>query len=364
MTKKLLLQGYYGFDNSGDDAILKAIVDNLKRLGKYEITALSKSPEKTKTSYDISAVDRFSLTKVMEAMKETDLFVFGGGSLLQDVTSSRSLFYYLFLIKLAKFYGKKVFVFANGIGPIDKGLNRYFTKKILNQVDYITLRDKASYSYVKYMGVDNPNIKVTADPVFLLDASDDSVADEILGKQGIKLSENVIGISVRNWKDAPDLTREIAKFADTLIGEDVDLLIVPMHYPYDVEYSETIKIISKNPRIHVLNTKYQVEDIIAILKKCKLVIAMRLHALIYSAKANVPILGLIYDPKVSGLIGELSVNEFIKVENVTAENLREKYDSLVDNLEERRGSIIAATKRQEAASLETIEELERLVETL
>ena len=364
MTKKLLLQGYYGFDNSGDDAILKAIVDNLKSLGKYEITALSKSPEKTKSSYDINAVDRFSLPKVMAAMKETDLFVFGGGSLLQDVTSSRSLFYYLFLIRLAKFYGKKVFVFANGIGPIDKGMNRYFTRKILDRVDYITLRDKGSLSYVKYMGVTNPNIKVTADPVFLLESSPDSVADEILGKQGIKLSENVIGISVRNWKEAPDLTREIAKFADTLIGENVDILIVPMHYPYDVEYSETIKILSKNSRIHLLNTKYQVEDIIAILKRCKLVIAMRLHALIYSAKANVPILGLIYDPKVSGLISELSVNEFLKVENVTAENLREKYDSLIENLEDRQTSIARATERQEAESRETIVELERLVDTL
>lgn len=364
MTKKLLLQGYYGFDNSGDDAILKAIVDNLKSTEKYDITALSKSPEKTEASYGIKAVDRFSITKVMKAMKDTDLFVFGGGSLLQDVTSSRSLFYYLFLIKLAKFYGKKVFVFANGIGPIDKGINRFFTGKVLDMVDYITLRDKASMSYVKYMGVENPNVMVTADPVFLLDSSPDYVADEILDKQGINLSDNVIGISVRNWKEAPELTKEIAKFADTLMDEDVDILIVPMHYPYDVEYSESIKALSKNPRIHVLNTKYQVEDIIAILKKCKLVIAMRLHALIYSAKANVPILGLIYDPKVSGLITELSVQEFLKVENVTAINLREKYDSLVENIDDRRESIKLATMRQESESRKTLEELERLVETI
>lgn len=359
MTKKLLLSGYFGFDNSGDDAILKAMVDNLKKMNRgFHITALSKDPEKTARDYEIKSADRFSLKEVYKAMKETDCFVFGGGSLLQDVTSSRSLYYYLALLSLAGFLKKQVFIFANGIGPIDGKFNRWLTKTVLNKVDYITLRDQSSAIYTKHIGVTNKNLKITADPVFLLDSSSDERADEILDLHGINLGENVLGISIRDWHSSPTLTREIAKFCDSLIGEDIDILIVPMHYPYDVEYSETIKIMSKNKRIHMLRDKYEVEDIIAILRKCRLVFAMRLHALIYSAKANIPIVGLIYDPKVTGLIGELSVSEYLRVEEVTSENLRQKYDSCVANLENRKKSIIISNERQENLARETLDLLE------
>lgn len=359
MTKKLLLSGYFGFDNSGDDAILKSMVDNLKKTDEdFILTALSKDPEKTKRDYKINSVNRFSLKEVYKAMKETDCFIFGGGSLLQDITSNRSLYYYLGLLTLARLLKKQVFVFANGVGPIDSKFNRWLTKGVLNKIDYITLRDKSSNMFTKYLGVTNENLTITADPVFLLDSSPDERANEILSSQGIELGENVIGISIRNWQESPNLTREIANFCDTLIDEDIDILIVPMHYPYDVEYSETIKIMSKNKRIHLLENKYEVEDIISIFKKCKLVLAMRLHALIYSAKANVPIVGLIYDPKVTGLIEELSISEYLKVEELTAEDLRKKYDSCMENLKDRKISITMANNRQEALAKETLNLLE------
>lgn len=361
MTKKLLLSGYYGFDNSGDDAILKAIVENLD--GDYELTALSKSPEKTKKEYKINAVDRFSISEVYKAMKETDVFVFGGGSLLQDITSSRSLYYYLSLIILAKFLNKKVFVFANGVGPIEGKFNRFITKKVLNSVDYITLRDEASYKFTKFIGVENENIEVTADPVFLIESSSEERADEILEEQGIELGENVLAISIRDWKTSPGLARDVAKFCDKLIDKDIDILVVPMHYPYDVEYSEMIKVLSKNERIYVLNNKYEVEDIIALLKKATAVIAMRLHALIYSAKANTPILGLIYDPKVTGLIDELSVSEYVRVEDANPEILFDKFKSLMENLDDRKESIERTNKRQEEMAKKTVHLLEELVDS-
>lgn len=361
MSNKFLLLGYFGFDNSGDDAILKAMVDKLKFVDEnVEITALSKNPEKTSSEYEVSSINRFSLREVYKAMKETDCFIFGGGSLLQDITSSRSLYYYLTLINMARFLNKPIFVFANGVGPIDKKINRILTKKILDKVDYITLRDKSSYNFVRTIGVKNPNIKVTADPVFLLNASPDERADEILKDQNINLSENTIGISIRNWPKSPNLAREIAGFCDKLIEEDVDILIVPMHYPYDVEYSENIKILSRNERIHILDKKYKVEDIISILKKCKLVLAMRLHALIYAAKANVPIVGLIYDPKVTGLIEELSISEYLRVEDLNSEMLKEKYDKAMENIEDRKQSITMANNRQENLAKETVELLEEL----
>ena len=117
MKKKILISGYYGFDNSGDDAILKAIVKDLKENNSsIEITAFSNNPTFTEKIYDINAVNRFGIRDVFRAIKNCDLFISGGGSLLQDVTSTRSLLYYIALMKIAKLFNKPVMVYALFIG--------------------------------------------------------------------------------------------------------------------------------------------------------------------------------------------------------------------------------------------------------
>lgn len=359
--KKLLLLGYFGFDNSGDDAILKAMVDNLHKLdNNLELTALSKDPEKTRRDYNIKSEDRFSYSAVKREIKNTDMLVFGGGSLLQDITSSRSLYYYLWVIKMAINEKKPVFIFANGIGPIRKSFNRKLTKRVLNKVNLITLRDQTSYNFIKSIGVNLSNAKVTADPVFLIEPSENG-AENILKSQNLDLGKNIVAISLRHWKESENLAEEVAKFCDRFIDEDLDFLIVPMHYPYDVEYCEKVREISKNPRVSVLDTQYEVADIISLLKRCRLVIAMRLHALIYAAKANVPIISLIYDPKVSGLSKDLGILENIKVEDVTSDRLYKEYKNLTENYDERLESIIRANKIEEQKSMETIELLEELI---
>ncbi len=153
--KKILISGYYGFDNSGDDAILKAIVKDIKRIGGEDvrIIALSNNPSCTEEIYGIEAVNRFGIKGVVKAIKDCDLFISGGGSLLQDVTSTRSLLYYITLMKLAKLYKKPVMVYANGIGPINRSINRVLTRNILNKVDLITLRDEDSKIFLEELGV-------------------------------------------------------------------------------------------------------------------------------------------------------------------------------------------------------------------
>ena len=143
------------------------------------IKVLSKDPSLTEKEYGVSAVDRFKLFDVIKSIKASDMLISGGGSLLQDKTSSRSIWYYLLIMKLAKHYKKKVFVYSNGVGPINKKFNRNFTRRVLNKVDYITLRDIDSYNFIKSIGVNNQNVKVLSDPVFnLKEASDESIREK------------------------------------------------------------------------------------------------------------------------------------------------------------------------------------------
>ena len=98
-------------------------------------------------------------------MGKTRLYINGGGSLMQDVTSHRSLWFYLFTISAAKRLGCQVMMYGCGIGPIHSPANRRRAAKVLQKsVDAITLRDTHSKEELEDMGVTNPEIILSADP--------------------------------------------------------------------------------------------------------------------------------------------------------------------------------------------------------
>ncbi len=333
--KKILISGYYGFDNSGDDAILKAIVKDIKRIGKnVKITALSNNPSCTKEIYDIEAVNRFGIKGVVRAIKDCDLFISGGGSLLQDVTSTRSLLYYITLMKLAKLYKKPVMVYANGIGPINRNINRVLTRNILNKVDLITLRDEDSKIFLEELGVKNENIHVTADPVFNLEPSDRAIILKILKKEAIPLDKPLVGVSIREWKDAHNLVDNMAKSIDYIGNKyNSNIILIPMHYPEDLSISYDILNKVSGNNCYVLSNKYSVEDIMGIINGLEMIIAMRLHSLIYAASQGVPMVGLIYDPKIEGFLRSIDMDYMCYVEDMDYDELIENIDYVWNNRE-------------------------------
>ena len=132
MSKNVIISGYYGSDNFGDEMILKVLIDKLKQFD-INITVLSLNPEKTKALYKVNTVKSFDILKVIFTILKSDILISGGGSLLQDSTSVKSLFYYLFVIKIAEFFHKKVMIFAQGIGPIKNKFGESLCKKLLKK---------------------------------------------------------------------------------------------------------------------------------------------------------------------------------------------------------------------------------------
>lgn len=329
----ILISGYYGFDNSGDDAILKAIVKDLKENNSsVEITAFSKNPPFTKKAYDINAVNRFGIKDIIKAIKNCDLFLSGGGSLLQDITSTRSLLYYLILMKLAKLFNKPVMVYANGIGPIDRKINRFLTRKILNKVDLITLRDEDSQLFLENLGVVNDNIYITADPVFTLDPTEEEKIIKIFKDEGIPKDKPLVGVSVRNWENVENLVDTLGKSIDYMIKKyNVNVILIPMHYPKDLSISNSILEKVNYEGCYILKDKYSVEDIMGVIKKLEIIIAMRLHSLIYAATQDIPMVGIVYDPKVEGFLKSIDMAYMCSVEDIEYEELIQKIDYVWEN---------------------------------
>jgi len=299
----VMISGYYGFGNSGDDAILLAIIENLRKIKKdIRIVVLSKNPKDTASIYGVDSIDRFNLFKVIGTMKKTRLFLNGGGNLIQDVTSTRSLVYYLTTIYLAKLMGLKVMLYANGIGPVGKSTNRYFTSKIIDKVDIITLREEASGLELKSLGVKKPEIRVTADPALGLEPAGSEETEKLLQKEGIPADTPLIGFSVRKWSGYEAYSRILAQAADYIEETyNAKSVFIPLHFPSDLAAAEDIASKMKHAPF-ILRNIYETDKILGIMKKMDLVLGMRLHALIYSVSLSVPVIGLIYDPKVQGFL--------------------------------------------------------------
>ena len=131
MMVKVAISGYYGFKNFGDEAILDVLVKHLKSLECNDITVFSSDIDYTAEKYNVNAVKRFNIKNVLKAIKSCDVLISGGGSLLQDVTSLKSLIYYASIIALGLLFNKKVIIFAQGIGPLKSCTAKIIVKNLL-----------------------------------------------------------------------------------------------------------------------------------------------------------------------------------------------------------------------------------------
>ena len=189
----VLICGAYGRGNSGDEAILKAIVDSVRSIDSIiPITIMTKKPKETALKYGLDTIFTFKVFSFLRAMKNCSLFINGGGNLIQDSTSSRSLFFYLYTILAAKHRGCKVIMYGCGIGKVHRPFNRKITKLIINKyADIITLRDDLSKQDLEDMGIKRPDIRLTADPAMSISPASTEDADHYLKSNGIDPDGNI-----------------------------------------------------------------------------------------------------------------------------------------------------------------------------
>jgi polysaccharide pyruvyl transferase CsaB len=341
----ILISGYIGFENCGDEAILMSLLADLRRMvPDAAFTVLSRRPEQTSARYGVTSVDRFNLRQVTRAIRRADLVISGGGSLLQDATSSRSLYYYLMIIWLAKRASKPVVVYANGIGPIIRPANRRLTKHILDRVDLITLRDAQSGEEIRRLGVVRPPVEVTADPAFNLAAAPAESILPLLERSEARHERPLIGISVRRWQGSELWGPALAAAADHLCEMyDADIVFLPMQLPADIEVSEMVAGLMRHPAL-IVRDRLLADRYLALVGQLDFLIGMRLHSLIFAARQHVPLLGLAYDPKITGVLDYIGQPCAGDPAAVDADRLIAAVDRVMQNRTETRAYLVQRTE--------------------
>ncbi|MCE1245057.1 MAG: polysaccharide pyruvyl transferase CsaB [Firmicutes bacterium] len=317
----IMISGYYGFGNAGDEAILASIVRQLKKnIPGVRIIVLSESPLETAAAFDVESHNRKDMLGIMRRMSKIDLLISGGGGLIQDSTGFSTVTYYLGIVQMAKMLGKKVMFYAQGLGPLNLSKSRKFAAFVMNQVDFITFRDEDSVTLAREIGVTKPPIHVTGDPVFALEAPGDDILDPVAKAEKLEPGAFRLGISVRPWKTDSDYIADIAKTADFFVKEKKAFVyLFPFQESQDLEICKKIQRQMENTA-RIIPRKYPVDVMLGLMGRMDMVLGMRLHSLIFSVVQNTPAAGISYDPKVSALC-EIAGLPYLHLDVVTKDSI-------------------------------------------
>ncbi len=310
----VLICGAYGKGNRGDNAILLEIVKQLRDIDPdVPICALSRSPRETCLDARISSIYTFRVGKIRKWLKRAELYISGGGTLMQDATSTRSLLYYLFSIRQAKRQGCKVMLYGCGVGPISKERNRKRTTKTLNAcADVISVRDTYSRDFLDEIGVRKREVHLTADPALLLEATGERAS-------GLSKKKKYALFSLRPWAGYCEET--FAEVIETVSAKHgLHPILYCMEPNRDLPLARSLAARLSCP-CDVMEAGERGEDVIRLLRSVQLVVSMRLHTLIFAAGLGIPMVGVVYDPKVSGFLDNLGQTCYISLEQADVTTL-------------------------------------------
>lgn len=301
----VVICGAYGMGNSGDEAILDAIVAEMRAIDPLmPLTVMTRDPAGASARLGLTAVHTFNFPRFLAVMRRRALYINGGGSLIQDVTSRRSLWYYLFTLRAAKRLGCKVMMYGCGIGPVKRpgGVER--TRRVLNScVDAITLREPDSIEELARFGVTKPEIILASDPALTLPSAPAEEVDAALEASGAAPGGKYICFALRLW---PGFGEKAGVFAAAARHAHEAYGLTPVFLPINhLDDGQAAALVAEKlgdtPHV-LLPGPMSSALVIGLMSRMQVVVSMRLHGLIFAAGQGVPLIGVSYDPKVTAFL--------------------------------------------------------------
>ncbi len=338
---RVVICGYYGFGNLGDEAVLAAMLPPLRaRMPTAEFNVLSANPQQTVRLHGVESTSRTGFGAV-GAVNSAELFLSGGGSLIQDVTSAQSALYYLGTLGLATVRARRTMVFAQGVGPLRRPWIGALTRRILDRVDLLTVRDPDSRNLLHALGV-RQAIHVVADPVFALEPAPAERAEALLSE----FPRPRLGVALRSWGESAFLEPLIAALRTWRDFAGGSIVPIAFHPVRDLGVCQRVAAAFGRSVL----TDLQPQEMMAVIGALDLLVAMRLHAMISAVAMGVPMIGLSYDPKVDALFRRVNVGHLFSVDNLEAQALRDALGVAWKTRDESRVKLLhhAAVLREDA----------------
>lgn len=316
--RRILIAGYYGYGNAGDEAILAAMLADLRSLRPdLEVAVASGDPAGTERDHRVRAVGRDDLAAVVAAVRGSDLVILGGGGLFQDywdvpfenVFTPRSggLPFYAGFCLLAALLDRPAMLYAVGVGPLKTEESRRLTRIAFELCQGATVRDAESLALLADLST---TAELAADPAFSLVPTDLAAAEE-----------RPVGIALRPWSFGADpeaWEAEVAKGLDRyLAGNGERLLFLPFQREEDAPVHRRVRDrMEARDRVTLVERRLAPEELAGIVARCGRVLAMRYHAALFALASGTPVSALAYDPKVSSLLASAGLADLaLPIEN-------------------------------------------------
>ncbi len=291
---RAVICGYYGKGNGGDEALLMSLLQMLP--AHVQPIVLSGNPKETKKRYGVASCDRKSAFPILQALKHSDWFIWGGGSLMQDVTSIASPIYYAGLMALAQQRGLKTIAWAQGIGPLQKPFTRWLTKQVLLNCTAISVRDSRSAKILTDWHI---SPLIAPDPVWALESKPVTGLGDIPAP---RVAVNLRSHSQLTPQKLQNLTKALVQFQQ---ATDTCILLVPFQASKDMAIARSIE--AELPGKKQIVTLSDPRELKGLFKGVEMLIGMRFHSLIMAAAEQCRCFALSYDQKVSQLMSEISL---------------------------------------------------------
>jgi polysaccharide pyruvyl transferase CsaB len=361
----ILISGYYGFANAGDEAILNVMVAKLRaHCPDARLVVISGDPASTAAEHGVETILWSDPGAIADAVRESSLVIVGGGGLFHDYSGfipdglftegNWGLGFHVTAALLAALFDKPLMVYAAGVGPLFSEHGRTFTRAAAKSASAISVRDGASAELLRQIGV--PDARVSADPAFCLAPAPLERIREIYESEGLDPDAKRAAVVVRHWDFGvhPVFWQEqMAAGLDRLLDQSAalgvdEILFVPFqrlngHSEDDAGVSRRIHAgmrYSHTGEAKLLNDAYTPAELCGILQSSRLVIGMRLHSLIFAASGKVPLVSISYDPKVCDVMERLGLGDtVIDLGALTAEALVDRARDVLAGWSTRNGEL-------------------------
>lgn len=375
--KKILLTGWYGVHNTGDEAILSALLFRLNESGYENISVLSYNPKHTAAIHRVNAIPelRLGFTQAVKAISQAEVLILGGGGLLKD--EGKSYLYLLIKCWLAKITGTKIILSGIGVGPLYTSFGVWITRQIANLADIITTRDIESQQLLTSIGI-TKEIHVTGDLALGIKPPGIDLGKKILSDMGIKKlpGRSLIGLSLRPWYHLPRfwpdgsnlynefLEKFIEAYKDLANWIDADILFVPMQYEQDVGISNKLKTRLSNRGFNdaLCHQKLNFLETTSVINNLDFVIGMRLHALILASIYTKPFFAISYSNKVSSFVRQINNNWYQDIDDFENESFVSGLRNIIIDRVNASDQVKHQTSLLQAASLKNYEYITNQIE--
>lgn len=291
---RAVLCGYYGKGNGGDEALLATLLQMLP--AQVTPLVLSGNPRETEDRYAVEACERMALPAVLRALRRSDALIWGGGSLMQDVTGPASPLYYGGLMLAAQQLGLKTIAWAQGIGPLNRRWTQALARRTFAGCSAVGVRDVGSANLLSGWGIP---LTLAPDPVWAL------TGQPVPGLWDLPAPR--VAVALRSH---PQLTHaRLEVLIQALIGfqkaTQAYLLLIPFQPAQDLAVAAAIQ--TQMPQVSQIVALSDPQQIRGLFQGVEMTIAMRFHALIMAAAAGCRCFAFSYDPKVSQLRQDLDL---------------------------------------------------------